>query len=82
MAIQKVLPDPPDSRPLASWINVRRSELEGRWLAVADLADEPDVETGEEAREALREALAALGPRLAEELAAGAGLSGPDQTNR
>lgn len=47
-------------------------EFGGRWLAVADLADEPDVGTCEDPREAIRGALIALGPRLAvDELAAG-----------
>ena len=39
------------------WIDARLREFEGRWLAVADLADEPDVGTSEDAREALRGAL-------------------------
>ena len=38
------------------------------------LADEPDIGTGTDPRGALREALKALGPRMAEELAAGAEL--------
>jgi hypothetical protein len=30
---------------LAFWVDVRVRGLDGRWLAVADLADEPDVGT-------------------------------------
>jgi hypothetical protein len=56
------------------WVDVRMREFDGRWLAVADLAGESDVGTGTKPREALRETLTALGPRLAEELAAGAEL--------
>jgi len=53
------------------WVDVRPREWDSKWLTVADLADEPDVGTGMEPREALRDALMALGPRLAGELAAG-----------
>ena len=53
------------------WVDVRLREFDGRWLAVADLADEPDVGTGMEPREALHETLMSLGPRLASELADG-----------
>lgn len=56
------------------WIDVRLREFDGRWLAVAVLADEPDVGVGEDPRSALRQALEALGPRLADELANGASL--------
>jgi hypothetical protein len=38
------------------------------------LADEPDIGTGDEPREALRAALAALGEPYASEMAASAGL--------
>jgi len=58
------------------WVDVRLREWDGMWLAVADLADEPDVGTGEDPRGALREALTALGPRLAEELATSADVDG------
>jgi hypothetical protein len=53
------------------WVDVHLREFDGRWRAVAVLADEPDVGTGLTPAEALRGALAVLGPRLAEELAAG-----------
>ncbi|MFV2064029.1 MAG: hypothetical protein ACC726_11030 [Chloroflexota bacterium] len=62
---------------LDSSVDVRRREFEGRWLAVADLADEPDVGTSEDPREALRRSVLALGTKLAGELAAGAELGGP-----
>ena len=51
------------------WVDVRLREWDGRWLAVGDLADEPDVGTGMEPREALRPALLSLGPKLADESA-------------
>jgi hypothetical protein len=49
---------------LDSWIDVRLRAFDGRWLAVADLADTPDIGVGETAEEALRDALASLGPTL------------------
>ncbi len=57
------------------WIDVRLREFEGKWLAVADLASEPDIGMSEDPREALRDALASLGARLADELAEGADLT-------
>ena len=54
------------------WIDLRLRNLDGRWPAVADLADQPDVGPGRDLTEALREALMALGPRLASEPAANA----------
>jgi hypothetical protein len=59
------------------YVDVRLREYDGRWLAVADLADEPDIGTSGDPRDALREALMALGPRLATELATCADLRGP-----
>ena len=50
-------------------VDVTLTEHEGRWLAVAMLADEPDIGTGTDPREALRAALAALGEPFASELA-------------
>jgi len=50
------------------WIDVRIREFDGRWLAVADLADAPDVGTGEGPQDALRGALAPFGPVLARQL--------------
>ncbi len=49
------------------WIDVRMRELNGRWLAVADLAGTPEVGVGETAEEALGGALTAFGPGLVEE---------------
>lgn len=61
------------TRPeLDFWVDLRLREFGGKWLAVAGLADEPDVGTGEDPREALPEALTALGPRSAEGLATSA----------
>ena len=54
---------------LAFHIDVTLTEHEGRWLATAMLADEPDIGTGSDPREALRAALAALGEPFASELA-------------
>lgn len=54
------------------WVDVRLREFDGRWLAVADLADEPDVGTGDDPREAVRDALTSLGHRFATEMAASA----------
>ena len=39
------------------WVDVRRREFDGKWLAVADLADQPDLGMGTEPREAPLEAL-------------------------
>ncbi len=50
------------------WIDVRVLEFDGRWLAVADLADQPEIGLGLSAREALDGALAVFGPRLAGDL--------------
>ena len=54
---------------LAFHVDVTLTEHEGRWLATAMLADEPDIGTGSDPREALRAALAALGEPFASELA-------------
>lgn len=51
------------------WVDVRLREWGGRWLAVADLAGEPDVGTGLDPREAIRAALASLGEPHATEMA-------------
>jgi hypothetical protein len=52
------------------WIDVRVRGSDGRWLAVADLADEPGMGTGESAQEALRGAPARLRWPIAGELRA------------
>ena len=57
------------------YVDVTLAEIEGRWLAVAMLADEPDIGAGHEPRVALRSALAALGEQYATEMAASAELS-------
>ena len=56
---------------LAFHVDVTLTENDGRWLAVAMLADEPDIGTGDDPREALRAALAALGRAV--RVGAGAG---------
>jgi hypothetical protein len=56
-------------------VDVRILERAGRWLAVADLADEADIGTGEDPRQALRAALAALGEPIATEMAEAADLT-------
>ena len=50
-------------------VDVTLTEHGGRWLAVAMLADEPDIGTRTDPREALRAALAALDEPFASELA-------------
>ena len=62
------------------WVDVRLLPFEGRWLATADLAeDRPDVGTGDTPREAIRNALRALGEPYATEMANGVevGQDGP-----
>ena len=56
------------------WIDVRLRERDGRWVAVADLADEPDLGLGETPSEALRGALSVFEGKLLEELVASSGL--------
>ena len=58
------------------WADVRLREFDGKWLVVADLADEPDVGTGLEPRTAIRGALAALREPYASEMAESAELEG------
>ncbi len=57
---------------LEFWIDVRVRDFSGRWLAVADVADEPAVGMGETLDEALAGALAAFDVRLREQLVASA----------
>lgn len=56
------------------WVDLRLCEFEGRWLAVADFADEPDVGVREDPKQAVEDALMALGARPARELTASADL--------
>ncbi len=60
------------------WINGRLREFNGRWFAVADLADTPEIGTGETPEEALRNSPAPFGSDLAGQLVANAGLQHPD----
>jgi len=54
------------------WIDVRLREFDGHWLAVADLADTPEVGVGGTPAEALRGAMEPFRRALREELVAGA----------
>jgi hypothetical protein len=54
---------------LAFHVDVTLTEPEGRWLAIAMLADEPGIGTGSDPREALRAALKALGEPYESDLA-------------
>ncbi len=51
------------------YVDARLWQHDGRWLAVADLADEPDIGTGTDPRKALRGALSALGEPYASDMA-------------
>ena len=53
-------------------IDATLSEHEGRWLATVTMADESAIGTGSDPREALRDALKALGDPVAWDLADGA----------
>lgn len=50
------------------WVDVRLREFDGRWLAVALLADGPEPGLGTTPEEALGAALGLFGPALAAEL--------------
>lgn len=52
------------------WVDVRLREFDGHWLAVADLADQPDIGVGFGPREALREALDSLPLAIRDQLVA------------
>ena len=59
------------------YVDVRLTPFEGRWLATADLAeDRSDVRSGDKPREAVRNALRALGEPYATEMAERADLAG------
>ena len=60
---------PPWARTIG--VDVRIREFDGRWLAVADLAGEPELGLGQDPREALCVVLAPLGPQWTRQLAAG-----------
>jgi len=47
------------------WVDVRLRSWGDRWLAVADIAGEPELGLGGSARQALEGALASLGGRTA-----------------
>ena len=48
------------------WVDVRLRCFGDRWLAVADIADEPELGLGSTARRALEGAVASLGRRAAD----------------
>jgi hypothetical protein len=52
------------------WVDVRLRSWGDRWLAVADIAGEPEIGLGRTARQALEGALASLGQRTARALLA------------
>ncbi len=57
-------------------VDVKLRPFEGRWLATADLAeDRPDVGSGDTPREAIRDALRALGEQYASDMGASAWLT-------
>lgn len=56
---------------------IRLTQLDGRWLAVADFGDAPEVGIGSTPRAALAAALSTLGKRAAAALMADPGLLAP-----
>ena len=58
------------SQELGVEVAIRLRQLDGRWLAVAEFGDEPEVGIGATARDALTAALATLGDRTASALMA------------
>jgi len=46
-------------------VEIRLRQLDGRWIAVADFGDEPEVGIGATARDALAASLVTLGTRTA-----------------
>ena len=67
--VPKVTALRPRHPDLAFHVDVPLTGRDGRWLAVAMLADEPDIGVADDPREALREALAALGEPWESEMA-------------
>jgi hypothetical protein len=57
-------------------LTVRLTQLQGRWLAVADFRDEPEAGIGATPRDALTAALSTLGQRAATVLMADPSLFG------
>jgi hypothetical protein len=58
------------SEALGLDVNIRLRQLDGRWLAVADFGDQPEVGIGPTPRAALTASLASLGTRAATALMA------------
>ena len=57
-------------------VAIRLRELDGRWIAVADFGDEPEVGIGATPRDALAASLATLGTRAAAAVMANPALFG------
>ncbi len=57
-------------RELGFWVDVRLRAFDAGWLAVADLADEPDVGVSKDPRRAVEDALLSLGMTIAREMTA------------
>ena len=62
---------------LGPTVEVRLGRFGDRWLAVAQIGEEPEVALGGTARQALEAALAPLGPRIARALLADTALLAP-----
>ena len=58
------------------YVDVHLRNFEGRWLAVAEIADEPEIGLGRTARDALVGALSSLGAASTAALLADPRLSG------
>lgn len=59
------------------WVDVRIRSWGDRWLAVADIAGEPEIGLGRDPRQAIEGALAALGRQTAHALLADSSVLGP-----
>lgn len=62
---------------LGPTVEIRLGRAGDRWVAVAQIGDEPEVSLGGTARQALEAALAPLGPRIARALLADTALLAP-----
>jgi hypothetical protein len=58
------------------YVDVRLRQFDGRWLAVAEIAGEPEIGLGHTAHQALAAALSSLGPPAVTELMADPALWG------
>lgn len=62
------------------YVDVRLRQFDGRWLAVAEISDEPEIGLGTTARDALAASLSSLGPTAVDELLADPALLGISRT--